>query len=108
MKGPRFSAVLLLLALFATAPPARAYTLQYRDATGLVARRWLSKPIIIAFSTSLSAPPPNIKAGSDIIGATRRALQHWASVADIQFLRSEEHTSELQSQSNLVCRLLLE
>src|SRR5688572_32489220 len=27
---------------------------------------------------------------------------------DIQQLRSEEHTSELQSQSNLVCRLLLE
>src|SRR3989475_8083139 len=26
----------------------------------------------------------------------------------IGFLRSEEHTSELQSQSNLVCRLLLE
>src|SRR5256886_3168929 len=26
----------------------------------------------------------------------------------IQFRRSEEHTSELQSQSNLVCRLLLE
>src|SRR2546430_13076311 len=25
-----------------------------------------------------------------------------------QILRSEEHTSELQSQSNLVCRLLLE
>src|SRR2546430_8055329 len=25
-----------------------------------------------------------------------------------QFSRSEEHTSELQSQSNLVCRLLLE
>src|SRR2546430_13574704 len=27
---------------------------------------------------------------------------------DIQNHRSEEHTSELQSQSNLVCRLLLE
>src|SRR5688572_31094853 len=26
----------------------------------------------------------------------------------LQQLRSEEHTSELQSQSNLVCRLLLE
>src|SRR2546430_6052252 len=25
-----------------------------------------------------------------------------------EFVRSEEHTSELQSQSNLVCRLLLE
>src|SRR2546430_9675302 len=28
--------------------------------------------------------------------------------SDIFALRSEEHTSELQSQSNLVCRLLLE
>src|SRR2546427_9318324 len=27
---------------------------------------------------------------------------------DLIMLRSEEHTSELQSQSNLVCRLLLE
>src|SRR5579859_7406373 len=27
---------------------------------------------------------------------------------DVLFARSEEHTSELQSQSNLVCRLLLE
>src|SRR5688572_21287766 len=26
----------------------------------------------------------------------------------LQLMRSEEHTSELQSQSNLVCRLLLE
>src|SRR2546430_13683975 len=26
----------------------------------------------------------------------------------VEVLRSEEHTSELQSQSNLVCRLLLE
>src|SRR2546430_3459433 len=29
-------------------------------------------------------------------------------VAKPAFARSEEHTSELQSQSNLVCRLLLE
>src|SRR5688572_32908243 len=27
---------------------------------------------------------------------------------DMDMMRSEEHTSELQSQSNLVCRLLLE
>src|SRR2546430_5529145 len=34
---------------------------------------------------------------------------HRAScIADGNFVRSEEHTSELQSQSNLVCRLLLE
>src|SRR2546430_11659400 len=30
------------------------------------------------------------------------------STAHSGFARSEEHTSELQSQSNLVCRLLLE
>src|SRR5205085_5226688 len=31
-----------------------------------------------------------------------------AFVRDLEEMRSEEHTSELQSQSNLVCRLLLE
>src|SRR2546427_4794821 len=31
-----------------------------------------------------------------------------AAVVVLVVLRSEEHTSELQSQSNLVCRLLLE
>src|SRR2546430_8892755 len=34
-----------------------------------------------------------------------RCGSHWRPGRD---LRSEEHTSELQSQSNLVCRLLLE
>src|SRR2546430_5202726 len=37
-------------------------------------------------------------------GAPQGALGYRAAGAD----RSEEHTSELQSQSNLVCRLLLE
>src|SRR2546427_4004346 len=31
-----------------------------------------------------------------------------AQPASVTIVRSEEHTSELQSQSNLVCRLLLE
>src|SRR5438477_5766348 len=31
-----------------------------------------------------------------------------AWVAELEYLRSEEHTSELQSHVNLVCRLLLE
>src|SRR2546427_3877403 len=43
---------------------------------------------------------------SHIIAATTRALP--AMVISETALRSEEHTSELQSQSNLVCRLLLE
>src|SRR5256886_5799312 len=38
-----------------------------------------------------------------LLGAREVAL---VTIADLD--RSEEHTSELQSQSNLVCRLLLE
>src|SRR2546427_7121139 len=37
-----------------------------------------------------------------------RDLRHLDPHLGIAELRSEEHTSELQSQSNLVCRLLLE
>src|SRR2546427_8109950 len=35
------------------------------------------------------------------------AAYYWSEFA-VNYRRSEEHTSELQSQSNLVCRLLLE
>src|SRR2546427_8688391 len=38
-----------------------------------------------------------------------RAVEGWEAIGDVVLVdRSEEHTSELQSQSNLVCRLLLE
>src|SRR3989475_7924788 len=40
----------------------------------------------------------------DLVDIARYASQRGATVV----VRSEEHTSELQSQSNLVCRLLLE
>src|SRR2546430_3245273 len=36
------------------------------------------------------------------------ARADYAVIGDVRQVRSEEHTSELQSQSNLVCRLLLE
>src|SRR5438093_6052078 len=43
------------------------------------------------------------------IGEPRIAAQlQGANVRDDRALRSEEHTSELQSLTNLVCRLLLE
>src|SRR2546427_6984193 len=37
-----------------------------------------------------------------------RLAQYVRSLSPAETPRSEEHTSELQSQSNLVCRLLLE
>src|SRR5690606_28986947 len=57
-----------------------------------------------------SPPPVDIVSGATVtmlvIGdsITRSAL----AVARYYLLRSEEHTSELQSRENLVCRLLLE
>src|SRR5256886_10028676 len=47
----------------------------------------------------------------DELGAHAGQRDHHQRKADlvlIRVARSEEHTSELQSQSNLVCRLLLE
>src|SRR2546430_15088544 len=41
-------------------------------------------------------------------GPTKNAIVDRVKRRGIQRVRSEEHTSELQSQSNLVCRLLLE
>src|SRR2546430_10936839 len=51
-------------------------------------------------------PADRAKGLFDAIRAEREAMKPIRSLADE--VRSEEHTSELQSQSNLVCRLLLE
>src|SRR2546430_6184751 len=64
-------------------------------------------------------PPPRLLAGTpgrphliDPLGGPVRfvpfELERWQSTWEHRVRRSEEHTSELQSQSNLVCRLLLE
>src|SRR2546430_7204678 len=53
-------------------------------------------------------------ASGSVVTALQQGLKKYSTPAtdpgpvDGDFGRSEEHTSELQSQSNLVCRLLLE
>src|SRR2546430_13654641 len=81
------------------------YTTLFRSALrsrsqGVSVRRplWISAVGLLAACAESVAPRPYFIAmfpGADtlLVGSTRR---------------SEEHTSELQSQSNLVCRLLLE
>src|SRR2546427_2880987 len=60
------------------------------------------RPPVLLCTRVAPAPSPNST-------AVARSLQ---SMIEVSFseatTRSEEHTSELQSQSNLVCRLLLE
>src|SRR2546430_5964372 len=57
-----------------------------------------------------SGPPPAATVADASRGMRRRAVLPGSAHSVLQHPahRSEEHTSELQSQSNLVCRLLLE
>src|SRR2546422_3860647 len=73
------------------------YTTLFRSDTNVV-RRCCGSP----HSTTPSRGSPPRRSGTSLMhDGTRRAI-----VA--AFLRSEEHTSELQSRLHLVCRLLLE
>src|SRR2546430_7200185 len=59
------------------------------------------------------SPAPIRTCGTPVASTTAASVSETASPSGLSPLtliayRSEEHTSELQSQSNLVCRLLLE
>src|SRR2546430_12705828 len=62
------------------------------------------------YTLSLHDALPISWVGLDVAGA--EDLRGWKRAGGLRVIqvapRSEEHTSELQSQSNLVCRLLLE
>jgi Matrixin len=96
VRKPLSLIVIICICLVVRPPAARGYTLQYRDSAGVLARRWLTNPILISFSTSLANPPANIKAGSDVSGAARRALRHWTEACNIRFV---ELTSSIQTLS---------
>src|SRR2546430_3278596 len=57
----------------------------------------------------LAAVLPMLEEASIQVREAARELERYRETLDVDAARrSEEHTSELQSQSNLVCRLLLE
>src|SRR2546430_17620295 len=67
---------------------------------------------LFPYTTLFRSDPPEIipelvaawREGAEVVRATRRSRAETGA----RTTRSEEHTSELQSQSNIVCRLLLE
>src|SRR5215211_4030832 len=72
------------------------YTLQLTDASNSAQVKWPTRTIRVALSSSLGTPQPNIKAGSDVAGAARRALGRWAEAANIRFVVA---ASDVQSVS---------
>src|SRR5205807_9635723 len=92
-RRPWLSSFLRLLFFFNPPATAGLYTLSLHDAL----------PIWPSAVRSLTAP---ISAGVGVEAGRVSRKSCRASLGDS--VRSEEHTSELQSPCNLVCRLLLE
>src|SRR5690606_40358430 len=85
--------------LFFTAPaPTETYPLSLHDALPIFSRR----PADVTWTNWVLVRSCSIEAAPAYPMAVRRPPTSWKS------RRSEEHTSELQSRENLVCRLLLE
>src|SRR2546426_2869779 len=96
MEGPTPVSALIHAATMVTAGVymvARSHALFERSGTALEVVAWVGTATAL-FAATIGLVQPDIK----------RVLAY----STVSQLRSEEHTSELQSPCNLVCRLLLE
>lgn len=75
--------------LFGTVNFARPANYTYTDSRASRQIRWPARTIKIALSTALNSPGANIKLGSDVSGAVRRAFARWSSVTDLKFVLAE-------------------
>src|SRR5690606_31227252 len=64
--------------------------------------------VVFLIDVSDSVAPEQQSAALDYVRRASEAMGRNDQAAVVVFGRSEEHTSELQSRENLVCRLLLE
>src|SRR5690606_39302704 len=101
-----------------TSPPA-LYTLSLHDALPILySRSILAKARRVTFFDGditmneryriASALPSEALGNTASVAQRNRVLRNTYWLLALSMLRSEEHTSELQSRENLVCRLLLE
>jgi predicted Zn-dependent protease len=92
----RLNPILALVALLAFVVSSQPSSFELPAASQERLIRWPTKNIQIALSTSLNAPSPAIKPGSDVLGAVERALASWSRAANIKFV---EVPSKAQSVS---------
>src|SRR5688572_31804728 len=93
---------------FNATPTTDIYTLSTRRSSDLQPIRMMREPV-------MSFRDANLRIRAEVQLAAEHERHHARQVGaegePLQLVhqrRSEEHTSELQSQSNIVCRLLLE
>src|SRR5438034_3838243 len=79
------------------------YTTLFRSRPERCCEQHLRTGIVFALEQEETAPLLRLGGAAWVARLTVQELR-----ASVQPLRSEEHTSELQSHSDLVCRLLLE
>jgi hypothetical protein len=84
------SLIVIFILLASLGSPAR---LEIRDSSEIeptpqIVRqiKWPRRTIDVAFSNSLLSPGTNIKPGSDVVGAARRALARWSVMTNINFV----------------------
>src|SRR5690606_41427427 len=103
--------VITRLSLFlSAASPAEIYTLSLHDALPISEPRALGKRLKLPISLPTTGGRPESPRPSPcrLISSSSLLSCSSASFSPSWLNRSEEHTSELQSRENLVCRLLLE
>jgi hypothetical protein len=98
MQYPLFT-IGLLVAVLGFGQPLRLETREFSELEpgAQTARRikWPRKTIEISFSTSLLHPGANIKPGSDVVGAAKRALSRWSNLAGLKFVASWTTTTSV-------------
>src|SRR5690606_39813795 len=98
----------LLCFLFTATATTEAYTLSLHDALPILRRRMVDLQVLDAVVQLAAAEVRQIVL-EDPMGDPQSPQQvQQDAVLQARGRRSEEHTSELQSRENLVCRLLLE
>src|SRR5206468_13101904 len=98
---------------FTAASTTDIYTLSLHDALPIFAAIFVDGGFAAASSFVRRFWEPLIDEMEEPPRDPKTALQEWAQARGLalpayELVRSEEHTSELQSRSDLVCRLLLE
>jgi hypothetical protein len=97
----RLSTMVTALAiLLGTFSPGRSNTIEFTDSAASGQVKWRTNTIEVAFSTSLQSPGSNIKPGSDVIGAARRALSRWSTLANVRFIETSSAAQSISPGGN--------